>query len=456
MAPTSARDWSVTTASLASDISGNIYSAGTIFGAFDFGAGLQPAGGDSDAYVNRMNPNTGVATWTRDFGDASAQQGLGVAASSAMIGVIGNYIGTVTGTSLPPNAGSVQVNFILGLNPADGTTVWGKKVDLAGGNFSVISSNPTLNAFVVCGIFGGTTTVAGGAGATDLVAGAVAGGAKDLVVAKINAADGTVAWARQIGGTGAQTCASATFNDDGSNVYLTGTYGAATGTTLDLGTGAFPATTNASSARLWVAKLNGSTGATVSAQTWGTTGAQQPAAITTDSSGNVLVAGGFLVSIPFGGAAGTITSEGSTDAFVVKLDSNLAPMWAHNWGGGADAQKVQSVATDSAGNVFAVGLFGTSINLGTGGAAILSAGNSDAFTLKLDPLGNVMCAATYGDGAGQEADAITVARLATTNKDKAMMSGAYAGSITLGTTTLNTGNASIQHVYVSAINENSF
>ena len=205
-----------------------------------------------------------------------------------------------------------------------------------------------------------------------------------------------------------------------------------------------------------MAKLDASNGNALVAKTWGTTGTQQPASITTDSAGNVILAGGFLVNIPFGGTAGTITSEGSTDEFVAKFDSSLTPTWAHNWGGGADAQKVQTVATDSNGNIFAGGLFSTSINLGAGGAAIASAGNSDAFTMKLDPQGNVVCAATYGDGAGQETDAITVARLATTHKDAAMMSGAYAGNITLGATTLSTGNASVQHVYVSAINENSF
>jgi hypothetical protein len=47
-------------------------------------------------YVNAMDPATGVATWSKDFGDSSAQTGLGVAVSSAAVGVIGNYLGTMT------------------------------------------------------------------------------------------------------------------------------------------------------------------------------------------------------------------------------------------------------------------------------------------------------------------------------------------------------------------------
>ena len=61
------------------------------------------------------------------------------------------------------------------------------------------------------------------------------------MVAKINAADGAVMWARQIGGAGIQICSSIVA--DGTNVYVTGTYQG----TLDFGngTGAFPAAPNA-------------------------------------------------------------------------------------------------------------------------------------------------------------------------------------------------------------------
>lgn len=461
MQPTLAKDGPLnSTVFMSSDASGKIYTAGTTFSSFDFGAGAQTEGGDSDVYVNQVNPATGLATWTKDFGDSSAQLGLGVSVSSASVGVVGNYLGTVNGAAsvLPANTGAVQVNFILGLNPATGAPMWGKKVDLAGSNLTVISSNPTLNAFVVCGAFGLAATAAGATGATDLVTGAVAGGGKDIVVAKINATDGSVLWARQIGGTGAQVCTSAAFNDAGTFVYLTGTYGGATGTVLDLGggTGPFAATTNASSSRIWVAKLDASTGATLAAKAFGTTGSQLPATLVADVSGNVILGGAIVGSVNFGAPVGTLTDDGSADAFVVKMDSNLNPVWGMNWGSSAsaDSQKVQSLATDSNGNIFAVGLFGTALNAGTG---LTSAGATDAFTAKITSAGVVTCAAGYGDSAGQEADSIAVARFATgTNKDVAMFGGSYAGALVLGPANLSTGGPAVVHSYISSINENSF
>jgi hypothetical protein len=240
-------------------------------------------------------------------------------------------------------------------------------------------------------------------------------------------------------------------SDDGSKVYLTGTYN---NDALDFGLGAFP-TASSSQARIYMAELNGSTGATIAASAFGTTGRQLPTSLAVDSSGNVILGGGFLTTIAFGSS--TIVSEGNTDAFVAKFDSTLAPLWAHNWGGGNAAQKVQSVATDSAGNIFAGGLFLGSINIGAAGAVVASAGNSDAFTIKLTAAGALVCGVTYGDSNGQETDAVTVARFATgTAMDTSMLGGAYAGGMTLGPVSLNTGSGSTSHGYVASINANSF
>jgi hypothetical protein len=51
----------------------------------------------------------------------------------------------------------------------------------------------------------------------------------------INGSDGTVIWGKQIGGTGDQTCESATIDNNG-DVIIAGNYGG----TLDFGGGALP------------------------------------------------------------------------------------------------------------------------------------------------------------------------------------------------------------------------
>jgi hypothetical protein len=456
MQPTAAKDWAVTTVYLASGGSSTpaAYSAGTLFNAFDFGAGAQTEGGDSDVYVNAMNPATGVATWTKDFGDSSAQLGLGVAVSSASVGVIGNYLGNMTGTTLPANGNPAPVDFVLGLGTANGATMWGKKVDLAGGDFASISGNPGLGSFFVCGTFGIAGAPAGAAGPVDLVPGSTGFGGKDIVVAKIDATSGAILWAKFFGSTGDDVCTSVTSSDNGASVYVTGTY---SNDALNLGTGALAAATS-SQARIYLAKINGADGTVLSASSFGTLGRQLPTSLVADSSGNVILGGGFLSTLVIGTT--TLTSTGNTDGFVAKFDANLAPLWAQRFGDGAGAntpQKIQSVATDSAGHVFAVGLFSGSINIGTGGALVTSAGATDAFTVKLDAAGNLVCGAFYGDAAGQEADAVTVARFATgSGMDTSMFGGAFAGGMTVGPVSLNTGSAATTHAYVASISANSF
>lgn len=456
MQPAIARAWTVKTTFVGSDGSANAYAAGTIIGSFDFGAGAGTAGGDSDIYVNRVNPATGLATWTRQLGDASAQLGLGVTASSDKVGVIGNYIGAVTGTSLPSNASGTAVDFVLALNPANGSTLWGKKVDLAGGDFAAIASNPTVGDFYVCGNFGIAGFVAGSAGPVDLGVASTAFGGKDIVVAKVSGADGAIAWARHVGTTGDDACSAIAIDDAGANVFISGTY---SNGALDLGTGAFPAAA-ANQARIYVAKLNASTGATIVASAYGQNGRQIPASLATDASGNVVLGGSFLTTITFATGMSITAASSASDAFVVKFDANLVPQWAKAWNGGTGsegAQTIRSVATDSTGNVFAAGLFANAISLGAAGALIPSAGGTDAFTAKLDAAGNVVCSATYGDTASQSADSITIARFATgAAQNTSMLAGAVAGNITLGPTVLSTGSPAVTQGYVANLSVNSY
>ena len=447
-----AKDWGTNTKTLflASDGSGNMYAAGALTASFDFGAGAKAEGGDFDVFVNKVDPATGLALWTQDFGDSAPQTGLGVAASSASIGVIGNYVGSMNaGTALPTNTLPNPVGFVLGLNAGTGAPMWGKKVDLAGGDFAGVSSNPGIGSFFVCGTFGIAGAAAGAAGPVDLVPASTGFGGKDVVVAKIDATTGAVLWAKNFGGTGDEVCTAVTSDDAGANVYILGTY---SNDALNFGTGAFPLAA-ANQARIYVAKFDGATGTTLAASAFGTTGRQVPTSLVADASGNVILGGAFLTSITFGSF--TVTSEGNTDAFVAKLNASLVPQWAQRFGGGNQPQSIRSMATDSAGHIFAVGLFSGSINIGTGGAAVASAGATDAFTLKLDAQGNLGCGAAYGDAAGQEADAVTVARFGT-GADKAMFAGTYQGAMALGPSLLNTGSSAVTDAYIAPFSPNSF
>ncbi len=74
-------------------------------------------------------------------------------------------------------------------------------------------------------------------------------------------------------------------------------------------------------------------------------------AVAVDAAGNVYVAGGFTGAADFGPF--TLTSAGGRDGFVAKLDSAGVVRWATRWGTAAD-DVANAVGLDAAGNVYAV------------------------------------------------------------------------------------------------------
>jgi hypothetical protein len=72
-----------------------------------------------------------------------------------------------------------------------------------------------------------------------------------------------------------------------------------------------------------------------------------------------------------------------------------APDWA--WAksiSGPSADAIYGITTDTLGNVYIIGDFGSTINLGT--TTLTSAGNQDIFIVKYDPAGNVIWAKSAG------------------------------------------------------------
>ena len=83
---------------------------------------------------------------------------------------------------------------------------------------------------------------------------------------------------------------------------------------------------------LWVAKFNGTTGAAVSQASFGSgAGNHKPQQIAVDSSDKVILSGYMSNTLAFGGTASSLTSAGGTDAFVAKLDPVAATPFAGIW-----------------------------------------------------------------------------------------------------------------------------
>jgi hypothetical protein len=195
---------------------------------------------------------------------------------------------------------------------------------------------------------------------------------------------------------------------------------------------------------VWVATLNGTTGAVSAAIAFGTTGQILPAGLAFDGQGNVVVAGKTNSAVTFG--TQTLTPAGQYDAYVAKLGSTtLAPMWARRWGGATGVALNTGVAIDSAGIITVVGTFKPSADIGPGSTVLQTAGVAlETLVVSLDgSSGQTLCGRNYGDVAssGGGAQAVAINHTAGPLKDRAVIVGNFTKVINFGgaTTALSSG-----------------
>jgi hypothetical protein len=133
--------------------------------------------------------------------------------------------------------------------------------------------------------------------------------------------------------------------------------------------------------------------------------------VVTDSSGNVYTTGFFSGTVDFDPGAGTanLTSAGSDDSFISKLDSGGNYVWAKQLGG-ISAELAIGISVDSSGNVYTTGTFqGTAdFDPGAGTANLTSAGGDDSFISKLDSSGNYVWAKQLGSTGADVAYGVSV------------------------------------------------
>ena len=137
-------------------------------------------------------------------------------------------------------------------------------------------------------------------------------GNADLFVVKYNAS-GSKQWTRQLGSS-SRDYANDVVTDSSGNVYVTGTtYGGLDGNTSAGNADLFVVKYNSSGSKQWTKQL-------------GTSSTDTANGVTTDSSGNVYVAGGT-----YGGLDGN-TSAGVNDLFIVKYNSSGTKQWTNQLG----------------------------------------------------------------------------------------------------------------------------
>ena len=137
----------------------------------------------------------------------------------------------------------------------------------------------------------------------------------------------------------------------------------------------------------------------------GGSGNDRGLSVTVDSNENIYVTGIFRNTAtfnrhPLGQTAVTVTSQGGSDMFVVKLNSSCELQWVYT-AGGSENEFGYGIDVDRFDNVYVTGVFKSTVDFG-GGNVTASGGDFDAFTLKLNSSGVFQWVRTFGDNPGDE------------------------------------------------------
>jgi cysteine-rich repeat protein len=397
--------------SIATDPMGNVFVTGAYTGTIDFGAGALTSAGGNDIFVAKFDP-AGTLLWAKSYGATGDQFGYGIATDSAGNAfVTGGFANNVSfGPFALTNAGGDDF-YVLKLAP-NGTEMFAYNF---GGTATQVTYGIAVDAqdnVLVTGAFSANFMF----GMTQLVG----QGNLDAFVAKMSNT-GTPMWAKAFGAALNQQALEVAADPFG-NVLLTGAFQ----TSIDFGGGMI---TCAGGEDLFIAKLD-AMGNHVWSKGYGDATDQRGLGIAADPGGNVLVTGWFQGTTDFG--AGNVTSGGTDDGFVLKLDAAGSHVWSKTFGA-VSAQRGKGIRSDALGNVLVTGEFFGQINFG--GASVTSTGLFDIFVAKLSGSGSQVWLKRFGNTQNDRGEAVAV-----DPSGNAWFTGSYINNVDFGGGSV-TGNA---------------
>lgn len=382
------------TAAVAVDGSGNVYSIGISYGGdFDPSASSYTLplvyGG---TYVSKLDAS-GNFLWAKQFGGDDSN--CPVTPKSIALDASGNVY--ITGyfhgaPDFDPSAGTFSITtsifdeaFIVKLD-ASGNFVFAKSYGGANIDQAVAIKVDASGNIYSTGYYRGVADFDPGVGTYTLT---TIASSFDVFISKLDAS-GNFVWAKNVSGGGDEKPVGLDL-DNAGNVYVTGNF--LNTADFDPSASVFNLVpSNNGQNNTFVLRLDPSGNFAWAKMLQGTSDVLATS-IAIDELDNIYTTGHFLGTVDFNPsvATNTLTSNGSYDIFISKLDVAGDYVWAKSMGS-TQIDLGLSLTTDASNNVYSTGSFMLSVdfdpNVGTNTLTAMHTSHSDAYLLKLDVTGN--------------------------------------------------------------------
>jgi len=368
------------------DTNGNVYITGYFYNSINFGGTTHSTSGGADIFVASFTPS-GKYRWSKTFGSTSYDYGYDVAVDkSGNVYVTGGFYSSMNcGGSNLQSKGSNDV-FICSFDSAGKhrwSGSWGStSTDYGYAIGADSNSNVYLTGYHYSSInFGGSTFTSKGS--------------YDIFVASFDD-KGKHRWSKGFGSTSSDYGYGMAVDGSG-NVYVTGAYYYS----MDCGGGTM---TSKGSRDIYLCSFSPS-GTHRWSKSFGGTSTDYGYYAAVDNTGNVAITGYFYGSVNFGGS--TLTSAGGADIFLASFTSSGTHRWSKAMGG-TSYDYGYGIAADAKGNIYATGVFYSSMKP-PGGTTLTSKGSNDIFIVSYDGSGNFRWARSHGSTSSDYGRKLAVA-----------------------------------------------